>query len=452
LSFSRSPSTLIGERVSVDQWHSRLGHPALRVVRRLLTSYQLPVMSNKTVAVCSFCQLGKLHKLHFPVSPSMSTGRLDLLFMDVWGPAPLYSYNNKRYFLCVVDDFSHYSWVFPLTCKSNVITMFTNFKRLVENLFGHSIKSVQTNVGGEFLHVQKLLKSHDVSYRQTCPHTHHQNGTVERKIRHIVDTGLALLAHSHVPFKFWDDAFDTAYYLINCLPSAVNSVSSPFELLFNKSPDFNLLKVFGCKCWPYLRPYNSHKMFFKSLSCVFLGYSNPHIGYKCLHIPMGRVYIVCHVIFHETKIPFQVPSMPVAPLEPASTSLPATLRLTCVSPTLSPPIQVHNPSVSASSTHSVSQTSLDSVAPSSPPSQLPLSSPSNDPPTRMHPMVTRAQNNIHQPKHYNDGTARYPLPRAYTASLICDDVEPTSYTHAAKNVKWRATMVEEFNALIKTGT
>jgi hypothetical protein len=268
LSFSCSPSTLIGERVSVDQWHSQLGHPALRVIRRLLTSHQLLVTSNKTVPVCSSCQLGKLHKLHFPVSPSVSTGPLDLLFMDVWGHAPLFSNNNKRYFLCIVDDFSCYFWVFPLTCKSDVITVFTNFKRLVENFFGHSIKSVQTDGGWEFIRVQKLLKSHGISYRQTYPHTHHQKGSVERKIRHIVDTSLALLAHSHVPFKFWDNAFDTACYLINRLPSALNSVLSPFELLFNKSPDFNLLKVFGCECWPYLRPYNSHKMSFRS---SFLG-------------------------------------------------------------------------------------------------------------------------------------------------------------------------------------
>jgi len=43
--------------------------------------------------------------------------------------------------------------------------MFTNFQRLVENFFGHSIKSVQTDGGGEFIPVQKLLKSHGVSYR-----------------------------------------------------------------------------------------------------------------------------------------------------------------------------------------------------------------------------------------------------------------------------------------------
>jgi len=229
---------------------------------------------------------------------------LDLLFLDVWGPAPLFSSNNKRYFLCIVDDFSRYSWVFPLNCKSDVISTFTRFKLLVEKFFNRNIKSIQTDGGREFIPVQKFLSSNGISYRQTCPHTHHQNGSVERKLRHTVDIRLALLAHSHVPLQYWDDAFDTACYLINRLHSSVNSSKSPFELLFQKSPDFQLLKVFGCECWPYLRPYNTHKMSFQPISCVFLGYSKPHVGYKCLHIPTGRVYISRHVVFNEDKFPF----------------------------------------------------------------------------------------------------------------------------------------------------
>jgi hypothetical protein len=67
-------------------------------------------------------------------------------------------------------------------------------------------------------------------------------------------------------------------------------------------------------------------------------------------------------------------------------------------------------------------------------------------------MVTRSQNNIHQPKQFRDGTIHYPLPSAFSTSLISNDVEPTSYTQAAKNVKWRAAMAEEFNALIKART
>jgi hypothetical protein len=245
LPHSSSPFALVGERVSLDQWHSRLGHPAMRVVHCVLSSYQLPVKSNKSNVFCSSCHQGKLHKFHFSVSPSVSKGPLDLLFLDVRGPAPLFSTNNKRYFLCIVDDFSRYSWTFPLNCKSDVIVTFIRFKQLVEKFFSRSIKSVQSDGGGEFIPVQKFLISNGISYRQTCPHTHHQNGSVERKLRHIVDTGLALLAHSHVPLKYWDDAFDTACYLINRLPPSVNRVKSPFELLFDKSLDFKLLKVLG---------------------------------------------------------------------------------------------------------------------------------------------------------------------------------------------------------------
>jgi hypothetical protein len=71
--------------------------------------------------------------------------------------------------------------------------VFINFNKLVENFF---------NGGEEFICVQKLLISTSVAYRQTYPHTHHQNGSVERKLRHIVDTSLALLAHSHAPSNF----------------------------------------------------------------------------------------------------------------------------------------------------------------------------------------------------------------------------------------------------------
>jgi hypothetical protein len=94
-----------------------------------------------------------------------------------------------------------------------------------------------------------------------------------------------------MPLRFWDDAFQTACYLINRLPTPVLQNKSPFEKLFKSVPDYLFLKTFGCACWPNLRPYNSHKLQPRSLQCVFLGYSLLHHGYKCLHIPTGRLYI-----------------------------------------------------------------------------------------------------------------------------------------------------------------
>jgi histone deacetylase 1/2 len=96
----------------------------------------------------------------------------------------------------------------------------------------------------------------------SCPHAHQQNGAAERKHRHIVEVGLALLAHASMPLKFWDQAFLTTTYLINILPSKVIDFEIPSNRLFHDAPDYSNLRVFGCACWPNLRPYNSRKLFF----------------------------------------------------------------------------------------------------------------------------------------------------------------------------------------------
>jgi hypothetical protein len=76
------------------------------------------------------------------------------------------------------------------------------------------------------------------------------------------------------------------------------------ERLLGNSGDYCLLRIFGCACWPNLRPYNRHKLDFCSKQCAFLGYSNLHKGYKCLDISTGRLYIPRDIVFDETVFPF----------------------------------------------------------------------------------------------------------------------------------------------------
>ena len=100
-------------------------------------------------------------------------------------------------------------------------------------------------------------------------HTHEQNGTIERKHRHLVETGLSLLAKASIPQCYRDEAYTTVCFLVNRLPSPVLNNVSPFEKLFQVQPDYSFLRTFGCACWPYLRPYNAHKMDFRSKLCLF---------------------------------------------------------------------------------------------------------------------------------------------------------------------------------------
>jgi hypothetical protein len=148
----------------------------IKVVRQVLASNKLPIHSSKATAVCSSSQMGKSHHLHFSNSLSRSSHPLQLLFLDVWGPSPMPSINNNRYYLCIVDDYSKYTWLFPINMKSDVTHVFLRFKTMVENFFSYNIASVQSDNGGEFLPLHNKLTSIGVSYRFSCPHTHHQIG------------------------------------------------------------------------------------------------------------------------------------------------------------------------------------------------------------------------------------------------------------------------------------
>lgn len=69
---------------------------------------------------------------------------------------------------------------------------------------------MQTDGGGEFHPLASFFAECGISHRIACPHTHHQNGAVERKHSHVVETGLSLLAHAGIPFQFWEHTFLTA--------------------------------------------------------------------------------------------------------------------------------------------------------------------------------------------------------------------------------------------------
>jgi hypothetical protein len=124
-----------------------------------------------------------------------------------------------------------------------------------------------------------------------CPHTYQQNGSAERKHRHNVEVSLSLLSHASMPLKYWDEAFITATYLINRMPSHVIYGDTPFYRVFKEPPNYEFLRSFCCACRPNLRPYNSHKLQFHSNQCTFLGYSSLHNGYRCLDLSTSRIYI-----------------------------------------------------------------------------------------------------------------------------------------------------------------
>ncbi|KAK9144280.1 hypothetical protein Sjap_004183 [Stephania japonica] len=423
-------------------WHSRLGHPAHRVLCQVFNNHlRLPLKSVHNF--CSYCPLGKIHALPFTLSHHISSHVLDLIHTDVWGPSPVTSINGFNYYIHFMDDCTRFTWLYPLRLKSDAVKAFIHFKTMVENQFQTTIKRVQSDWGGEFRSFKPILDYHGIIFQHSCPHTHEQNGRAERKHRHIVEMSLVLLAQSQLPMKFWWDACETACFLINRLPTVVLKGLSPYEKLYQKVPDYGILRVFGCACFPYLRPYNKHKYQFRSEKCVFLGYSSIHKGYKCLN-SAGRIFITRHVLFNEDEFSYNmlfqqhffpgglpdhgVFSVPLPNYNPP-TDPESTLSMS--------PSQSSLPSSSSSPSLPVSPISLNEV----PTSESGSNSTSNACiPMNTHSMITRAK----------DGISKKKVFIAHTSD-ITNDI-PTKAEIALKDPKWKEAMDKEYHALMQNTT
>lgn len=128
-----------------------------------------------------------------------------------------------------------------------------------------------------------------------CLHTHlnkmeELKGNIDMSLKlALLCSSMALIIGYHAPASFWIDAFISATYIINRLPTKVLDNKSPFEFVFGFSPYYNVFRVF-----PHLRDYAPHKLAPRSLECIFLGYDTQYKGYRCLDLATSRIYTTRH--------------------------------------------------------------------------------------------------------------------------------------------------------------
>lgn len=136
--------------------------------------------------------------------------------------------------------------------KSDVKTIVTQFSIFVQTQFHRDIQSFRSDNGGEFInqYLSHLFLEYGLVHQTSCPHTPEQNGRAERSHRLLMETTLALLHQAGLPVQFWLKALLTSVYLINRLPHSVVQFQIPYTLQFHTTPDYSLLKPFGCLCFP----------------------------------------------------------------------------------------------------------------------------------------------------------------------------------------------------------
>jgi len=234
------------------------------------------------------------------------------------------------------------------------------------------------------------------------------------------------------------------------MPCQILQLKSPYLLLYGSPPVVTHLRIFGCACFPLLKPYNSNKLQPKTSTCIFLEYTGQYEGYICFSIRTNYFFVTRHVLFDESMFPYSsvIPTSPclhptmfplISPPTPAAASQPtlssssssqsALSHSSSSQPTLSPPLPI------LSSTQSPLPVDLD-FQPENLCVVLPLS------PLNLHPMTTRFKNGISKRKAYS----------ASVQFVASSQVEPHSFKVVSTIPEWQSAMREELDALHAQGT
>ena len=144
------PSNLVAlativSHISLDLWHSRLGHPSLAKLQ-LLKSFVNIDVSNKA-SCCDVCRFAKQKRLSFPSTIHVITKPFELIHCDLQGPFSTLPIDGYKVFVTIVDDFTKCTWVYLLKHKSETQSLFPKFATMISTQFDCKIKTIRSDNG-----------------------------------------------------------------------------------------------------------------------------------------------------------------------------------------------------------------------------------------------------------------------------------------------------------------
>jgi transposase InsO family protein len=109
--------------------------------------------------------------------------------MDLFGPIAYISIGGNKYGLVIVDDYSHFTWVFFLQDKSKTQEVLKKFLRRAQNKFDAKVKKIRSGNCTEFKNtqVEYFINEEGIKHEFLAPYTPQQNGVAERKNRTLIE-------------------------------------------------------------------------------------------------------------------------------------------------------------------------------------------------------------------------------------------------------------------------
>ncbi|KAJ9542485.1 hypothetical protein OSB04_028991 [Centaurea solstitialis] len=373
-------------------WHRRLSHLNYRYLDRLVKERLvsgIPMIKFEPAQLCSGCAQGKMKRASHPPKPEQgSKSPLSLIHMDLCGPMKTVSLASRKYVLVIVDDYSRYTWTRFLKTKDETSNLIINFIKAVQVQLKLPVQIVRSDNGTEFKNqvLKGFYNSLGITQTFSAARTPEQNGVVERRNRTLVEAARSMLAQSQLPQYLWAEAVNTACYTQNRSIIHRRFGKTPYHVLFDRIPNIDYFKVFGCPCFVLNETENRGKFGPKSDEMIFVGYSDCSVAYRVFNKRSRIVYESVNVKFDpfvELSSNADASTSTSSSSDPPATSSELDSLFEYFYDDLYGTNQISSSTVGISSTPSSSTTPSSEVSPTSsiPCSDLPsiVSSPSSSP-------------------------------------------------------------------------
>ena len=116
---------------------------------RLVKNEILQNLDFPNLSVCVDCIKGKQTK-HTKKRATRSTQLLEIIHIDICRPFDVSSFNQEKYFITLIIDFSHYGYVYLLHVKSQDVNALEIFINEVKKQLDKNEKIVRSDRGDEY--------------------------------------------------------------------------------------------------------------------------------------------------------------------------------------------------------------------------------------------------------------------------------------------------------------
>lgn len=185
---------LTAETENVLDWHKKLGHLAVNNLKKLqemsdglkLKENEFDILKNH---VCEVCTKARQTRNPFTETRYRASRPLEIIHTDICGPIEPVTWDNMKYFISCLEDYTHSTSVYLLNGKFEAVEPIKDFINESEAKWNQKTGKIRYDNGKEYVNndLKKWCKNRGTILEHTIPYTPQLNGKAERLNRTLLE-------------------------------------------------------------------------------------------------------------------------------------------------------------------------------------------------------------------------------------------------------------------------